>query len=108
MYAAGWVAQGPVGVITSTLSVAYNAADELLSDHFSSQTQPNATTSPLPTQPEKGIPKQVEHGLKTKKVVDLESWRKIDQAEIERAKRQGKGKPREKFRKVQEMLAVLA
>jgi adrenodoxin-NADP+ reductase len=105
MYAAGWVAVGPVGVITSTLNIANSVADALLADHFSSEAIEHPASSPLRTFPEKGLPEAVVKGLKTKKVVDMKSWNLIDQAEVKRAS--GTGKPREKFTTVEEMLQVI-
>lgn len=84
---------------------AYSVADQMMADHFASK----LTVSPLALagQPEPGPPAEVLQGLREGKVVDLERWGRIDVAEQERAKRAGKGKPREKFRRVEEMLAVL-
>jgi adrenodoxin-NADP+ reductase len=107
MYAAGWVAKGPVGVLTSTLNIAHNAADLLLADHFSSEPIQTSADSPLQTFPEKGLPQEVEKGLKEKQVVSMESWNMIDQAEIRRARDSGSRKPREKFTRVEEMLQVI-
>ncbi|WRT69834.1 uncharacterized protein IL334_006825 [Kwoniella shivajii] len=106
IYAAGWAARGPVGVIASTMHDAYSLSDQLLDDHFSN---PSSTSGPLNPNPEQGIPEaltkaQRQGGI----VVDLEGWEKIDNAERERAKIMGNGKEREKFRKVEEMLAVLS
>ncbi|WVW87065.1 hypothetical protein I302_109122 [Kwoniella bestiolae CBS 10118] len=106
IYAAGWAARGPVGVIASTMHDAYSLSDLLLDDHFSSPTSTSAT--PLNPNPEEGIPEaliraQQRGGI----VVDLEGWKRIDEAEKQRAKELGNGKEREKFRRVEEMLAVL-
>lgn len=107
MYAAGWAARGPVGVIASTMHDAYSLSALILDDHFS--TPPGASTSsPLGMTPEDGLPHEVENARKEGKVVDLAGWNRIDEAERERAKRSGKGKEREKFTTVEEMLAVLA
>lgn len=98
IYAAGWVARGPVGVIASTMTDAFGLAETIIGDH--------ATSSPtLNVAPESGVPEVIEQGLREGKVVDIEAWGRIDQAEIDRAR---KGKEREKFRTVQEMLSVLA
>lgn len=68
--------------------------------------------TPLQTEPESGIPDVVLRGLKEGKVVDVEGWRRIDEAEKDRAKGtnvgEGKQKERIKFRRVEEMLAVLS
>lgn len=62
----------------------------------------------LNSRPYVGIPEKVQNAAKEGKiVVDLEGWAKIDKAEVERAKRMGSGKEREKFRRVEDMLAVL-
>ncbi|RSH93180.1 NADPH-adrenodoxin reductase [Saitozyma podzolica] len=105
VYAAGWAARGPVGVIASTMHDAFSLAAEILEDHFD-MPPPAASTSPLAlTSPEQGVPEAVQRGLNERQVVDLESWRKIDAAEVGRAK--GKGKEREKFTRVEDMLAVI-
>ena len=97
MYAAGWVARGPVGVIASTMTDAFGLAETIIADY-------HASSPTLFSKPEAGVPDEVARGLKEGSVVDMEAWRRIDQAEISRA---GKGKAREKFRTVAEMLAVL-
>jgi adrenodoxin-NADP+ reductase len=84
---------------------AFSLAAEILEDHFD-MPPPAASTSPLAlTSPEQGVPEAVQRGLNERQVVDLESWRKIDAAEVGRAK--GKGKEREKFTRVEDMLAVI-
>ncbi|WWC73827.1 uncharacterized protein I206_107799 [Kwoniella pini CBS 10737] len=107
IYAAGWAARGPVGVIASTMHDSYSLADSLMDDHYSS-TSLGDSAGPLNTTPEDGIPEVI---IKSQKnggiVVDLSAWERIDQAERDRAKKMGKGKEREKFRKVEDMLAVL-
>lgn len=100
IYAAGWVARGPVGVIASTMTDAFGLAETIIADHVAS----SPTLNPTSTAPESGIPEVIAQGLKEGKVVDVEAWKRIDRAEVDRAR---KGKEREKFRTVQEMLAVL-
>jgi len=97
IYAAGWVARGPVGVIASTMTDAFGLAETIIADYHASS--PTITPSP-----EVGLPDAITQGLKEGSVVDMEAWRRIDRAEIDRAR---KGKAREKFRTVAEMLAVL-
>ncbi len=105
MYAAGWAARGPVGVIASTMHDAYSLSSLILEDHFASPSSNSG--SPLRDVPEDGLPEEVEKARKEGKVVDLAGWTRIDQVERERAKRAGKGKEREKFTTIEEMLAVL-
>lgn len=107
IYAAGWVARGPVGVIASTMHDAYSVADQLLSDHYTAPAGSTGDMGPLKRDAEAGPPEEVAQGSKEGRVVDLDKWGKIDQAERERGKKGGKGKEREKFRRVEEMLAVL-
>lgn len=76
---------------------AFGLAETIIADYHASSPVLNHTV-------EVGLPDQVANGLKDHSVVDMDAWRKIDQAEISRAR---KGKPREKFRTVAEMLAVL-
>jgi adrenodoxin-NADP+ reductase len=49
----------------------------------------------------------LQKGLREGKVVTLDRWLKIDQAERQRAKDRGSKKEREKFTKVEDMLAVI-
>ncbi len=107
MYAAGWAARGPVGVIASTMHDAYSLSSLILEDHFATP-PPASVASPLNTMPEAGLPEEVEVARKQGSVVDLAGWGRIDEAERERARRRGGGKEREKFTTVREMLAVLA
>ncbi|WVQ84453.1 hypothetical protein IAT38_006605 [Cryptococcus sp. DSM 104549] len=114
VYAAGWAARGPVGVIASTMQDAYILSSLILDDHFAtsppSPSSPSfSTISPLPQTPEPGIPEAIRNAKSRqgKVVVDLDGWGRIDRAERERAERAGGGKEREKFRRVEEMLAVL-
>jgi adrenodoxin-NADP+ reductase len=92
-------------VIASTMHDAYSVADQLLADHYSS-TASGGAGGPLPRQPESGLPEELEKGIREGKVVDLEKWGRIDTAERERGKT--RGKEREKFRRVEDMLAVLS
>ena len=100
MYAAGWAARGPVGVIASTMHDAYALSDIILQDHYSESGTPKSI--------ENGLPEALAKGIKEGKVVQLEQWHRIDQAERQRAKDRGSNKEREKFTKVEDMLSVLA
>ena len=89
---------------------AYTVADQMLSDHFSRHaSHPRSassasTSTPMAAQPKSGTPKAVEEGLRNGEVVDLERWGRIDAAERENGK--GRGKEREKYVRVDDMLAV--
>ena len=105
MYAAGWSARGPVGVIASTMQDAYALSELILDDYAASAKSPH-TLSLLGQDVQRELPSAVEHGLKHGKVVDLKRWKKIDQAEVDNAKSKGSRKEREKFTKVEDMLSV--
>lgn len=104
MFAAGWVARGPVGVIASTMHDAYALAEQIIADHLSSPTS-SISGSLLNPSPEQGLPADVEEGVRSGRVVDLDGWGRIDRAERESSK--ARGKEREKFVRVEDMLAVL-
>lgn len=92
LYSAGWVARGPVGVIASTMQNAYAVAQVIIDDHLQGQTRRIEAT----------LPPEI---AKSNRVVSLQDWQRIDQAELERGK--PLGKLREKFTTVPDMLAVL-
>ncbi|KIR36596.1 ferredoxin-NADP+ reductase [Cryptococcus deuterogattii MMRL2647] len=107
VYAAGWAARGPVGVIATTMNDAYALASTILDDIYA-PTSSSPAACMLNSRPYAGIPEKVQNAAKDGKVVvDLAAWAKIDKAEVERAKRMGRTKEREKFRRVEDMLAVL-
>ncbi|EXJ55050.1 ferredoxin-NADP+ reductase [Cladophialophora psammophila CBS 110553] len=102
IYCSGWVKRGPTGVIASTMTDAFQTAEAIVEDwkkraqHFvgsaGSQDGWNgvhaeAVSYSLPLRP-----------------IHWDSWEKIDQVEKKIGKQ--KGKPREKFGSVKEMLAV--
>ena len=95
------MARGPVGVIASTMHDAYALSDLMLSDHFADSASQNKMI-------EDGRPAEVTRGITDGKVVGLDGWAKIDEAEKGNAKRKGLTKEREKFTRVEDMLAVLS
>jgi adrenodoxin-NADP+ reductase len=78
---------------------AYALSDLILDDHYAESTSTGRVQD--------GIPDELVRGRKEGKVVDLAGWGKIDAAERENAKRRGLAKEREKFTRVEDMLAVL-
>lgn len=97
LYCAGWVKRGPTGVIASTMTDAFQTAEAIVDDWKRS------LTSELPRRDGwEGVKTEAQaQGLKLNPV-HWHSWRLIDEAE----KIQGgkKGKPREKFGSVEDML----
>lgn len=69
-----------------------------------------ASATLLPETPEHGLPDALVIGgvgreASGKRVVEMKDWQRIDAAEVERGRKEGK--PREKFLSVREMLEVL-
>jgi adrenodoxin-NADP+ reductase len=127
LYCTGWVKSGPTGVIATTMSDAFLTAEAIAQDLQSrrysltgpSPPQPAAPTSkvlapapaPIPIAELRGWP-AVQAAAKAAHLnlrpVSWADWGRIDRVERERGTRSaGVGKVREKFGRVEEMLAVL-
>ena len=95
LYVAGWIKRGPSGVIGTNKPDAYETVKTLLSDLTVLEPCATPDTGPvLELLAAKGV-----------RVVTFDDWRRIDAAEVERGK--ARGKPREKFPTLDEMLAIL-
>jgi ferredoxin--NADP+ reductase len=96
-YVTGWIKRGPSGVIGTNKPDAVESADQLLADA-------RAGTLNRPTAPAR---EAVERLLAERKVrvVSWQDWQRLDQLERERGK--ATGRPRVKFTRVEEMMAVL-
>jgi ferredoxin--NADP+ reductase len=93
LYVAGWIKRGPSGIIGTNKPCSIATVKNLLADL--------PTLTPCPNRDRGAIREFLaDKGLK---VVDNDAWQKIDAAEIERGKE--KGKPREKFVTVDELLS---
>ncbi|BDD60792.1 NADPH-adrenodoxin reductase [Monascus purpureus] len=112
LYCAGWVKRGPTGVIASTMTDAFTTADTIAADlaNYKAQGADHASPSLLnaPGQSSglgwEGVrPEAERRGLHP---TDWRDWALIDAAERERGKQ--KGKLREKFGSVEEMLGALS
>lgn len=95
LYTAGWIKRGPSGIIGSNKPCSYETVESLLADL--QQLQPCAV-------PHSEAVRELLRERQVR-VVSFEDWKKIDAAEI--AQGQASGKPREKFTRVADMLAVL-
>jgi ferredoxin--NADP+ reductase len=95
LYAAGWIKRGPTGVIGTNRADAVATVNALLEDLPKLDQWPKPGAAKL-------LPLLAERGVRA---ISYDDWLKIDAAEVERGK--PKGKPREKFIEVEEMLAVL-
>jgi adrenodoxin-NADP+ reductase len=105
LYCAGWVKRGPTGVIASTMVDAFTTADTLLKDLATKE----ESQSPLrATEPSSGLgwdAVKTEAASLGLRATSWQDWQCIDAAERERG--QSKGKVRDKFGRVEEMLEVL-
>jgi adrenodoxin-NADP+ reductase len=101
MYCAGWVKRGPTGVIASTMDDAFSTAESITMDWYGHLPFINGGQgSGLGWE---GVKEEAEQ--KGCRRVSWQDWKKIDA--VEKAAGQKKGKEREKFTKVEDMLAVL-
>jgi adrenodoxin-NADP+ reductase len=101
LYCSGWVKNGPTGVIVSTFGDASATGDAIADDWHANAPFLSRDKTPAGWEGVKEETKST-HGAR---VVMWSDWQKIDQAERERG--QQRGKPREKFTKTADMLAVL-
>lgn len=95
MYTSGWLKRGPTGVIVSTMTDAYETADTIVDDLKNNR--------PMLTPKSNDLTKLL-HERQIRPVTYLD-WKKIEAAEFSMGEKLGK--PREKFCRIQDMLAVL-
>jgi len=95
LYACGWIKRGPTGIIGTNKPCSVATVASLLADL--------AALDQVPKPGAEGLP--VLLGADGLRVVSYDDWVTIDQAEVSRGA--PKGKPREKFTSVDEMLEVL-
>lgn len=108
-YCAGWVKRGPTGVIASTMEDAFASADSIIGDwgagvrFLNGSTQEQSSGTSLGW---RGVVQETDvHSKKTLRPVSWQDWMRIDF--VEREKGKAKGKVREKFTSIKEMLEVL-
>jgi ferredoxin--NADP+ reductase len=96
LYVTGWLKRGPNGIIGTNRADSMETVESLLADlpTLSDGVKPGIRAV-LPLLETRGV-----------QVVSLQDWLRIDAAEIERGHK--KGKPREKFTCVQEMLRLVS
>ncbi|MDX1487853.1 MAG: hypothetical protein R3268_06620, partial [Acidiferrobacterales bacterium] len=95
LYTAGWIKRGPTGIIGTNREDSVATVNALLED------LPNLDGG-AKSGAEGLMPILQGHGVR---VVSYGDWQQIDAAEVKRG--EAIGKPREKFTRVEEMLAVL-
>ena len=97
IYCSGWVKRGPAGVIANTMEDAFATAEAIAMDWERKQ--------PFMAGGQGWDAMKSEADRRGLRSVKWSEWKRIDAAEIERGK--AKGKPREKFASVHDMLGVL-
>ncbi|WZH47415.1 NADPH:adrenodoxin oxidoreductase mitochondrial [Fusarium acuminatum] len=102
VYCAGWVKNGPTGVIATTMQDAFTTGDAIVHDWLSGDSFLNAPGNGSVTGWE-GLRQHA--GPTTCRAISWDDWRRIDRVERERGRKNGK--EREKFTNTEEMLAVL-
>lgn len=105
LYCAGWVKRGPTGVIASTMTDAFQTAEAIVSDWKRASASSDSRPAPKPGWP--GVKAQATaEGHRLEGVVSWDGWHRINEKE----KRAGavKGKPREKFGSVEDMVEAAA
>ena len=116
VYASGWAATGARGVLAATMIDAYAVADSILTDHFGGG--PGGGAEVVPVQGEaysddmlvsddvdlESLPGAVGQGIKEKRVVQYEQWKKIDAEEMRRGVEKGKERERMEWDEVPEFL----
>jgi ferredoxin--NADP+ reductase len=95
LYTAGWIKRGPTGIIGTNRADSVATIEALLADVPQLDSQSKTGEAGL-------IPLLKERNIR---YVTYQEWRKIDAREIELGK--PKGKPREKFTYVSEMLEII-
>jgi ferredoxin--NADP+ reductase len=94
LYACGWIKRGPTGIIGTNQPCSVATVASLLAD----------VAADAPPKPgAEGIPALA--GTNGRRIVSYDDWIALDQAEIGRGT--PRGKPREKFTSVEEMLDLL-
>ena len=96
LYVTGWLKRGPTCIIGTNRADSIETVENLLSDVSALDLGSRSGIQAL-------LPILERRGVRT---VTFSDWLKIDVAEIERGKKNGK--PREKFTRVDEMLSLLA
>ncbi|CAF9938099.1 MAG: NADPH-adrenodoxin reductase [Alectoria fallacina] len=97
LYCSGWVKRGPAGVIANTMEDAFDTAESIAKDWENKEPFMAGTNG--------WDALQEDAATKNLRPVSWDNWKRIDVAEKKRGK--AKGKEREKFTSIPDMLAVL-
>ena len=94
LYAVGWIKRGPSGLIGTNKKDSEESVDKLFDDLKRLEPKARDDSGLRAILKQRGV-----------RPVSYEDWLKIDAAEVERG--QAKGKPRDNFTRIDEMIAVL-
>ena len=103
MYCTGWVKNGPTGVIATTMEDAFASSEAIAEDWEGGISLPNSDGSESFKRGWDIL--QTDPVIRSRQTVSWEGWQAIDKEERRRG--QVKGKEREKFTSIPEMLKVL-
>lgn len=103
LYCAGWLKRGPTGVIASTMQDAFTTGDAIANDWLSGASFIRQDSEKSALSGWDGVKQEV--GSAANLAISWDQWHKIDKAERERGR--ANGKEREKFTSTADMLAVL-
>lgn len=96
LYVTGWVKTGPTGVIASTMREAFEVAETMIEDYYTNKVDRSLKPG------FDGVAAKIQESTR---IVSWADWQKIDKAELDRGKNEGKS--RSKFTSTDEMLQVL-
>ncbi|KAI0253844.1 FAD/NAD-P-binding domain-containing protein [Lactifluus subvellereus] len=114
VYASGWAATGARGVLAATLIDAYAVADTILADYRDDGR--GAAAAPLEGEAYsdnalvaedvdlESVPREIEEGVKERRVVEYDQWKKIDAEEMRRGAEMGKERERMGWEEAHEFL----
>ena len=97
LYCSGWVKRGPAGVIANTMEDAFDTAESIAQDWENKEPFMSGTSG--------WDALQEDAAVKSLRPVSWDDWKKIDAVETEKGK--AKGKEREKFTSIPNMLGLL-
>jgi len=106
VYASGWAATGARGVLAATMIDAYAVADVILADRHHSGAGGTYSDDVLVSDdvdPE-SVPKEIKQGVKERRVVQYDQWKKIDAEEVRRGEEMGKERERMGWDEAREFL----
>ncbi|RMZ79799.1 hypothetical protein DV738_g3224, partial [Chaetothyriales sp. CBS 135597] len=110
LYCSGWVKRGPTGVIASTMNDAFETAAAIVADWKRATEDSADNQSPSLARRQQregwqGVQREAESlGLKPFRPVHWGEWQRVNAKEVQRG--ESRGKPREKFGSVDEMLGA--